>query len=145
MNKETFPIWKPSPNRTSIRFSQIDFLITVLPKDDHFNFVQEERLGPRYWTMILAICVGVDESNKCLDTPIWEFSIVCEHLPFSLGYKQILRPLLVHRNLAIWRGYAWLLPLSFVMLMTLVQWILHKTLNRLSQYHLGVQLDLCIF
>ena len=23
----------------------------------------------------------VDES-KCLDTPIWEFSIICEHLPF---------------------------------------------------------------
>ena len=31
------------------------------------------------------------------------------------------------------------------MLMILVQSILHKTPNRLLQYHLGVQLDLCIF
>ena len=52
--------------------------------------------------MILAICVVVDES-KCLDTPILEFSIICEHPPFLLGYKQILRLLLVHRNQAIWR------------------------------------------
>ena len=34
--------------------------------------------------MILAICVVVDES-KCLDTPILELLIICEHLPFSLG------------------------------------------------------------
>ena len=52
--------------------------------------------------MTLAICVVVDES-KCLDTPIWEFSIICEHLPFSLEFKPILRLLLVHRNQAIWR------------------------------------------
>ena len=32
-------------------------------------------------TMILVICVVVDES-KCLDSPIWEFSTICEHLPF---------------------------------------------------------------
>ena len=31
-------------------------------------------------TMILTICVVVDES-KYLDTPILEFSIICEHLP----------------------------------------------------------------
>ena len=31
------------------------------------------------------------------------------------------------------------------MLMILVRWILRKTLNRLSQYHLGEQLDLCNF
>ena len=31
------------------------------------------------------------------------------------------------------------------MLKILVQWILRKTLNHLSQYRLGVQLDLCIF
>ena len=31
------------------------------------------------------------------------------------------------------------------MLMILVQWILHKTHNHISQYHLGVQLDPCIF
>ena len=45
----------------------------------------------------------VVNESKCLDTPILEFSIICEHLPFLLGYKLILRLLLVHRNLAIWR------------------------------------------
>ena len=91
-----------SPSHVAARFSQIAFPISVLPKDDRKNFFQEERLGLPYWTMILAICVVVDES-KCLDTPIWEFSIICEHLPFLLGYKPILRVLLVHRNQAIWR------------------------------------------
>ena len=98
----SIPNWQPSPNRASIGFSQIAFPTTVLPKDDRTDFVQEERLGLRYWTMTSAICVVVDES-KCLDTPIWKFKIICEHLPFSLGKKLILRLLPVHRNLAIWR------------------------------------------
>ena len=59
-------------------------------KRDHTDFVQEERLDLPHWTMILAICVVVDES-KCPDTPIWEFSIIWEHPPFLPGYKQILR------------------------------------------------------
>ena len=58
MYKETLPIWKPSPNRTFTRFSQIAFPIIVLPKDDHTDFAQEERLGLPYWTMISAICRG---------------------------------------------------------------------------------------
>ena len=74
----------------------------VLQKDPRANSVQEERLGLPYWTMILAICVVVDES-KCLDTPILEFSTICEHPPFIPWEKQILRLLLVHRNLAIWK------------------------------------------
>ena len=56
------------PNRTSIGFSQTAFPISVLPKDDHKDFAQEERLGLPYWTMIWAICVVVDEF-KCLDIP----------------------------------------------------------------------------
>ena len=48
------------------------FPILVLPKDDRTNSFQEERLDLPYWTMILAICVVVDES-KCLDTPILDF------------------------------------------------------------------------
>ena len=75
------PNWKLSPNRFPIGFSQIAFPITVLPKDDHTDFAQKERLGLPYWTMIWAICVVVDES-KCLDIPIWEFSIIWEHPPF---------------------------------------------------------------
>ena len=73
--------WRPSPNRTSIGFSQIAFPIAVLPKDDRTDSAQEERQGLPYWTMIWAICVVVDES-KCLNIPIWEFSIILEHLPF---------------------------------------------------------------
>ena len=42
----SIPNWKPSPNRVSKGFSQIAFPITVLPKDDHTDFAQEERLGP---------------------------------------------------------------------------------------------------
>ena len=104
--RKSIPNWKPSPNRAAIGFSQIAFPITVLPKDDHKDCAQEERLGLPYWTMILAMCVVVDES-KCLDIPISEFSVIVEHLPFLPGCKQILRPLLVHRNQAIWKWYPW--------------------------------------
>ena len=93
---------KPSPNRISIGFSQIAFSITVLPKDDDRDFAQKERLGLPYWTMISAICVVVDES-QCLDIPIWEFSVILERLSFLPGCKQILRQLLVPRNLAVWK------------------------------------------
>ena len=93
MNKETFPIWN-FPSHVSIGFSQIAFYTIVLLKDDRKDFVQEEQLDLPYWTMILAICVVVDES-KCVDTPILKFSMICEHLPFLHGYKQILRLLFV--------------------------------------------------
>ena len=132
------------PSHVSIRFSQIACPTIILPKDDRTDSAQEEQLGLPYWTMILAICVVVDES-KCLDIPIWELSIICEHLPSLLGYKQTLRQLLVLSNLAIWRWYTWLLLLSFEKLMILVRWILHTILNHRLQYHLGVQLDLCTF
>ena len=41
-----------SPSHVSIGFSQIAFSTIVLPKDDHTDFFQEERLGLPYWTMI---------------------------------------------------------------------------------------------
>ena len=63
---------KFSPSQASKGLSQIAFPIKVLPKDDRTDSAQEEQLGLPYWTMILAICVVVDES-KCLDIPIWEF------------------------------------------------------------------------
>ena len=46
------------------------------------DFVQDERLGLPYCTMISTICVVVDES-KCLDIPILDFLIILKHLPFS--------------------------------------------------------------
>ena len=79
--RTSIPNLEPSPNRTSIGFSQIAFPITVLPKDDRTDFAQEERLDLPYWTMILAICVVVDGSIF-LDILSLEFSIICEHLPF---------------------------------------------------------------
>ena len=75
------PNWKLFPNRTSIGFSHIAFPIIVLPKDDHTDFVQEERLDLPYWAMILATCVVVDES-KCLNILIDQFSIISDHLSF---------------------------------------------------------------
>ena len=90
-----------SPIHVSIGFSQIAFLIIVLPKDDRTNSAQEERLGLPYWTMIWATCVVVNESI-CLDNPILDFSVIVEHLLFLPGKKQILRQLLVLRTLALW-------------------------------------------
>ena len=75
-----------SPSHVSIGFSQIAFPTIVLLKDDRTDSVREERLG----LLILDHDFGI-----CL--------IICEHLPFSLGYKLILRLLLVHRNQAIWK------------------------------------------
>ena len=80
----SIPNWKPSPNRTSIGFSQIAFPITVKPTVDHTDFAQEERLGLPCWTMILAICVVVDES-KCLDILSLDFLNNLGASPFFLG------------------------------------------------------------
>ena len=77
-----------SPIHVSMGFSQIAFPTIVLPKDDRTDSAQEEQLGLQYWTMILAICVVVDDS-KCLDTPILEFTKICEHLPFLLGIQDL--------------------------------------------------------
>ena len=38
------------PNRVPIELSRIAYLIIVLPKDDHMNCFQEERLGLPCWT-----------------------------------------------------------------------------------------------
>ena len=69
----SIPNKKQLPNCISIGIPQIAFPITVLPMDDRTDFAQEERLVFPYWTMMLAICVVVDES-KCLDIPILKFS-----------------------------------------------------------------------
>ena len=64
--------FKTLSNRVPIELPQIAFLTIVLPEGDRTNSFREERPDLPYWTMILAICVVVDES-KCLDTPILEF------------------------------------------------------------------------
>ena len=72
------------PIQVPIELPQIVFPTRGQQVHDHTNFVQEEQAGLRCLTKIWANCVVEDES-KCLDTPIWEFSIICEHLPFFLG------------------------------------------------------------
>ena len=131
-----------SPIHVSIGFSQIAFPIcpaTGWP----YKFLSRRTTGSSILDHDLGhLCRGIRiQMSEHSDFGV---SIICEHLPFSLGYKPILRLLLVHRNLAIWRWYPWSWRLSFEMLKILVQWILRKTLNRLLQYHHGVQLDLCI-
>ena len=74
------------PNRVQIEFSQIAFPIIVLPQGDRTDSYQEERLGLPYWTIILATCASVDVS-KYLDIPIWEFSIILQHLSFFLCFS----------------------------------------------------------
>ena len=51
------------PNRILIELSRIAFPILVLPEDDRADFIQEERPGLPYWTMIRAICASVDVSK----------------------------------------------------------------------------------
>ena len=47
------------PSHVSIGLSQIAFPIIVLPKDDHTDSFQEERLGLTYWTHDLGhLCRG---------------------------------------------------------------------------------------
>ena len=52
-----------------------------LPKDDHTDFVQEERVGLPYWTMNLATCVVVNVS-RCLDTLTWKVSAMLQRPSF---------------------------------------------------------------
>ena len=85
-------------------FFQIAFPIPVLPKKNHSDFAQEERLCLPYWTMILAsLCRGgrLQMSGHC------DFGIFNNFgaSPFLPGYKQILHQLLVLRTLAVWKRY----------------------------------------
>ena len=100
-----------SPSHVSIGFSQIAFPIIVLPKDDRTDSAHEERLGLSLglsnWTMIFAICVVVDES-KCLDTPILEFSIICDsglcHTPHNFCHWCFGRRIQTSRHSDFWKN-----------------------------------------
>ena len=148
MNKETFSqIWNfLPPTVLQVGFSQIClFHNSHCQKDDHTDFAQEERLGVPYWTMIWAICVVVDESKMSGHSDLGFFKNLRSILHFYLGISRYLRPagIVPAHPVAVWIWYPWLVLPSFVMLMILVRWILHKI--HISQYHLGIQLDLCIF
>ena len=74
-------MWNFFPTVVVIELSQIAFLIIVPIEDDRTDFAQQERLGLPYLTVILTICVVVDES-KCLDILTLEFLITSVHLTF---------------------------------------------------------------
>ena len=69
MYKETFPIWIFLPTMFQQDFLKLPFLQQSCQRMTIQILIKEEQLGLPHWTMILAICVVVDES-KCLDTPI---------------------------------------------------------------------------
>ena len=69
----------------SIELSRNAFSIMVLPKDDRTDFVQEERLGLPYWTMILVMILAIRALvavTYYLDILTLEFSITSVNLPF---------------------------------------------------------------
>ena len=116
----------------------------VLPTDDRTDSFQEEQLGLPYWTMILAICVVVDESQKSGHSDFGIFNDLWASSIFT-WVKVDTASAACPAHQAIWRWYPWLFLLSLLILMILVRWIVHKIQNHLSQCGLGVQLDLCIF
>ena len=92
-----------SPIHVSIGLSQIAFPIIVLPKDDHTDFAQEERPGSSILDHDFGhLCRGrrIQMSGHSV---FGIFNNFVSIFHFFLGYKPLLRLLLVHRNLAIWR------------------------------------------
>ena len=86
----------------------------------------------------------VDES-KCLDIPIWEFFNILEHLSFFPGVSRYCIGCL---SCASWKSGYGVHDFCCCHLWcwwSLFWWILHKIQNHLSQYRLGVQLDLFLF
>ena len=80
-----------SPIHVSIGLSQIAFPTRVLPKDDHIDFAQKERLGLPYWIMILAICVVIDEPTR-LDIAIFHFHLGITALPENRPSRELPFP-----------------------------------------------------
>ena len=133
------------PNRTSNRIFSNCFSHNSHAKGWPYRFRWRKTTG--------SSMLDNDSSHSCLvrriqmsgHSDFGTFNNLWEIFHLHLGIRLILRLLLVHRNLAIWRWYPWSLLLSLEMLKILAQWILTKTLSRLLQYHHGLQLDTCIF
>ena len=111
-------------------FFQIAFPTIALPEGDPANPFREGLMDLHHWTMIWAICASVDAS-KYLDILTLEFSITLTNPPFWPAKKRILHQLLDLNILEVWNSCPWLLRLSSVMLMILVQWVLRTHQNPL--------------
>ena len=131
------------PSRNNL-FFQMVFPTMIWHVDDHTDFVREEPLGLQYLTMIWATCVVKDVSGN-QDILTLGFWAMLEHPPFLLGFEVVLGRLLVRQNLVVLQWHPLLWPPSFEMQMILALWISHKSLNRLSQCHLGVRPSLYSF
>ena len=132
--------FKTFPNRVPIELSRVAFPTIVLPEDDRTDFAQEEQLGLPSWTVTWAICASVDVS-KNQDMLTLEFLNNVDASSFWPEYKLILRLLLVLPILVVLIWHPFVLQPSFVTQMNFAR----QSLNHLSQCHLGVGLDLCIF
>ena len=73
----------------------IAFPTIVLPKDEQKNIVQQERFGSSMLDHDLGhLCRG-RRIHMSVHSDILDFSVISEHLSYSLECKQILRPLLI--------------------------------------------------
>ena len=118
------------PNRVPIEFFRIACPTTVLPEDDNTDFAQEERLDLRCWTIISAILCRGRRIQMSGHSDLRIFNDFGASFIFTWK-KADTASAAWPGHPGSWRWYPWLLLLSFVMLMILVQWILHKTPNRL--------------
>ena len=91
-----------SPSHVSIGFLKLPFPLQSCQRMTVQIPLSRRTTGSSILDHDFGHLCRVDESKR-LDTPILEFSIICVHLPYLLGCTPILRLLLVHRNLAIWR------------------------------------------
>ena len=138
----SIPNGKLSPNRISIELYQIAFPHNSPAEGWPYRFLSRGTTGSSILDHDLGhLCRG--RRMQMSGHSDLEFSIILEHLPFLPGYKQMLCLLLVLCILVVLILCPWLLRLSSVMLMILVQWILQKIQNHLSQCRLGVQFCLC--
>ena len=136
--KWAFPIWNFFPTVFQLNFLKIGFLITVLPKDDRTDLAQEEKTG--------SSILDHDLGHLCFGRRIQ----VSGHSDFGIfnndGASSILTWVSADTASAgSLDKRPWLLRPSFVMQMNLVLWILRKSLNHLSQCHLGARVFFCIF
>ena len=115
MNNKTFPIRYFFSIQVPVGFSQIAFPIRHQQVGWHSNFAQEEPLGLRCLTNILATCV-VENVSTYLDILALDFWVTFGASSIFLGCQLILRRRLVLYNQVVSEWRPLLLLLSFARL-----------------------------
>ena len=98
-----------SPIHVSIGLSQIAFPMIGPAKGWPYRFRSRGTTGSSILDHDFLPFVSWWTNPSFWTLRFCNLSKICEHLPFLLGYKQILRLLLVPRYQAIWRWYPWFL------------------------------------